>query len=96
MRPGALLVNTARGALVVVEELLAALDAGRPGAAALDVFPDEPRVPAALLGRDDVILTPHAAFSSTASVAEVRRRASEDVVRVLSGAPPLDPWPPRR
>jgi len=89
MRPGSLLVNTGRGALVDVDALAAALDAGRPGSAALDVLPDEPAVPPALAGREDVLITPHVAFSSVESVAEVRRRATEDLVRVLQGAEPL-------
>ena len=93
MRPGSLVVNTGRGQLVDVDALVAALDAGRPGAAALDVVPGEPRVPAALVGRDDVCLTPHVAFSSVTSIAEVRRRATQDVVRVLRGETPLEPYP---
>jgi D-3-phosphoglycerate dehydrogenase len=94
MRPGSLLVNTSRGRLVVLDDLLAALDAGRPGSAALDVLPDEPHIPPELARRDDVILTPHVAFSSGASVLDVRRRAAQDVVRVLAGDAPLHPWPP--
>jgi D-3-phosphoglycerate dehydrogenase len=93
MRPGSLLVNTGRGRLVDVDALVAALDTGRPGAAALDVLPDEPHIPQALSGRDDVLITPHVAFSSIESVAEVRRRATEDLVRVLLGEAPLDPYP---
>jgi D-3-phosphoglycerate dehydrogenase len=93
MRPGSLLVNTGRGRLVDVDALAAALDAGRPGAAALDVLPDEPAIPPALAGREDVLITPHVAFSSVESVAEVRRRATQDLVRVLSGEPPHDPYP---
>lgn len=93
MRPGSLLVNTGRGRLVDVEALVAGLDAGTPGAAALDVLPDEPRVPAALAGRENVLITPHVAFASVESVAEVRRRATEDLVRVLRGEQPLDPYP---
>lgn len=96
MRPGSLLVNTGRGRLLDADALAAALDAGRPGAAALDVLPDEPHVPAGLAGRAEVVLTPHAAFSSVESVAEVRRRATADVVRVLRGEEPLDPYPPRQ
>ena len=93
MRPGSLLVNTGRGRLVDADALVVGLDAGRPGAAALDVLPDEPHVPPALLGRDDVLITPHVAFSSTESVAEVRRRATEDLVRVLAGEVPRDRSP---
>jgi D-3-phosphoglycerate dehydrogenase len=93
MRPGSLLVNTGRGRLVDVDALAMALDAGRPAAAALDVLPDEPHVPPSLAGRDDVLITPHVAFASVESVAEVRRRATEDLVRVLSGEVPLHPYP---
>ncbi len=93
MRPGSLLVNTGRGRLVDVDALAAALDSSRPGAAALDVLPDEPHVPPSLAARDDVLVTPHVAFASVESVAEVRRRAAEDLVRVLRGETPLDPYP---
>lgn len=97
MRPGSLLVNTARGALVDIDALVAGLHAGRPGAAALDVLPHEPEVPTLLRdamegpGGVDVIVTPHVAFSSTASVTELRVRATEDLLRVLRGEPPLHP-----
>jgi D-3-phosphoglycerate dehydrogenase len=88
MRPGALLVNVARGGLVDNEALLAALDDGRLGGAALDVIDGEPTPPAALLAHPKVIATPHVAFSSTASLIELRRRSAEEVVRVLKGEPP--------
>lgn len=97
MRPGSLLVNTARGALVDIDALVAGLHASRPGAAALDVLPHEPEVPTLLRdamegpGGVDVIVTPHVAFSSTASVTELRVRATEDLLRVLRGEPPLHP-----
>jgi D-3-phosphoglycerate dehydrogenase len=88
MRPGSLLVNTSRGGLVDVDALVAALDLGRPGFAALDVLPDEPHVPD-LLRRDDVLITPHVAFSSVQSVRELRQRATEDLIRVVTGQAPL-------
>jgi D-3-phosphoglycerate dehydrogenase len=91
-RPGALLVNTSRGALVEIDALVTALDAGRPGAAALDVMPEEPVVPQALF-RNDIILTPHIAFSSTRSVLDLRRRAVEDLLRVLAGEAPIHSAP---
>jgi D-3-phosphoglycerate dehydrogenase len=87
MRPGALLVNTSRGALIDIPALCAGLDHGTPGAAALDVFPGEPGVPAELRGRADVILTPHIAFSSDESVLELRRRSTEAALRVLAAPP---------
>ena len=99
MRPGSLLVNTSRGALVDTDALVSALRTGTPGAAALDVLPAEPEVPevlrAAMTGPDavDVTITPLVAFSSTASVTELRVRATEDLLRVLRGEPPRDPVP---
>lgn len=63
MRPDSILVNTARSALIDMAALPAALDSGRPGIAALDVYDDEP-LPAgfALSKRDNVVLTPHLGF----------------------------------
>lgn len=95
MRPGALLVNVARGGLVDNEALLAALDSGHLGGAALDVVDGEPTPPPELLAHVRVIATPHVAFSSTASLIELRRRSAEEVVRVLRGEPPQNLCAPR-
>lgn len=57
--PNGQLINVARGSLVDQAELVAALSEKRLGAAALDVFEDEPQVPAELIGKDNVIVTPH-------------------------------------
>jgi D-3-phosphoglycerate dehydrogenase len=65
MRPGALLVNTARGPLVDLEPLVEALCDGRLGGAALDVLPSEP--PGAVPDVPNLILTPHAAWYSAES-----------------------------
>ena len=63
MREDGILVNTARSALIDMAALPAALDAGRPAIAALDVYDDEPLAAGhPLLGRDDVVLTPHLGF----------------------------------
>lgn len=62
MRPGALLVNTARGGLIDEQALIRALRTGRPGAAALDVFATEPVDPAnPLLSMENCITLPHVA-----------------------------------
>jgi len=61
LRPDAVLINTARGAIVDQEALLAALDAGRLWGAGLDVFPHEPQVDPRLLEHPRVIVTPHIA-----------------------------------
>lgn len=89
MKKGAFLVNASRGGLVDTLALTDALQSGRLSGAGLDVLESEPRVPDALLACDQALLTPHVAFSSSASLAELRRRAAEEAVRILSGQKPL-------
>ncbi|MGQ4404128.1 C-terminal binding protein [Streptomyces hayashii] len=88
MNPGGLLVNVSRGPLVDTDAVVKALDGGHLDAAAFDVLESEPHVSAALLDQPGVLITPHVAFSSDASVTELRRRAAEEVVRILAGEPP--------
>ena len=87
MKPDAFVINVSRGAVIDTPALIDALEGGRLAGAALDVLEDEPRVPAGLL-RPNVILTPHIAFSSDASLRDLRNGASEEVVRVLRGERP--------
>jgi D-3-phosphoglycerate dehydrogenase / 2-oxoglutarate reductase len=87
MKSGAFLVNVSRGAVIDTRALVDTLASGKLAGAALDVLEDEPRVPPGLL-RPNVILTPHIAFSSDASLRDLRRKASEEVVRVLRGERP--------
>jgi Fumarylacetoacetate (FAA) hydrolase family/D-isomer specific 2-hydroxyacid dehydrogenase, NAD binding domain len=71
--------------------LPASLHAGHLGGAGLDVIESEPAVPAQLLAHPAVVITPHIAFSSDASLVELRRSAAEEVVRVLRGETPRYP-----
>lgn len=86
MKPGAILINTSRGPLVDTEAVLEGLEAGRLAGAGLDVLESEPPEPhAPLLRRPDVVVTPHAAFYSEESMAELQRKAAEQVVIALAG-----------
>jgi D-3-phosphoglycerate dehydrogenase len=95
MKKGAFLVNTARGPLVDEDALIAALDSGHLGGAALDVVTTEPLAKdSKLLGRDNVILTPHTAFYSVEALDELQTKCATDVARVLSGEQPIYPVKP--
>jgi len=92
MKPSAYLVNTARGPLVDEAALITALDGGRIGGAALDVVATEPlAADSPLLGRDNVILSPHTAFYSVEALDELQTKCATDVARVLSGQEPVYP-----
>ncbi|GAB3227549.1 C-terminal binding protein [Kineococcus gypseus] len=88
LRPGAVLVNTARGGLVDTDALVEALSSGRLGGAALDVTDPEPLPAHSPLRRlPGVLLTPHAAYFSDDSVADLQRLAAEETARALAGEP---------
>jgi D-3-phosphoglycerate dehydrogenase len=91
LRPGAILVNTARGALVDRAGLLAALREGRLAGAGLDVFHEEP-LPAGdpLAALPNVVLTPHNAGMTGEVIEAGLHRAVEHVERFLAGAPVAD------
>jgi D-3-phosphoglycerate dehydrogenase len=85
-----LLINVSRGGLVSNEAVLDALADGRLSGAALDVVEGEPTPPENIVGHANVTATPHVAFLSDTSVIELRSRACEEVVRVLSGKDPVN------
>jgi len=92
MKQGACLINTARGPLVDEDALLAALDSGRLVGAALDVVAVEPLPKQSrLIGRDNVVLTPHTGFYSVEALNELQTKCAADVARVLSGEKPVYP-----
>lgn len=88
MRPGALLVNTARGGLIDEAALASALADGHLGGAALDVRPVEPPgVDDPLVGAPRLLLTPHVAGVTRQSNARASMHVAHEVLRALAGAP---------
>ncbi len=88
MKPTAVLVNTARGAVVDQDALIAALEGGQIAAAGLDVFDPEPLpMDSPLCQMENVILSPHTSGHTKGSMSEVKRRTVEEVVRGLRGEP---------
>jgi glyoxylate reductase len=90
MKPGAILVNTARGGVVDEAALAEALSSGHLGGAGLDVFADEPRVPEALLRLENVVVTPHLGSGTRETRASMSRMVLDDIERVARGGAPLN------
>ena len=91
MKPGAVLINVARGPIVDTAALIAALQARRIAGAALDVFDSQP-LPATspLWGLDNVILTPHMAGITADSMLRMGNTATDEVLRILQGNLPVN------
>lgn len=98
MQPQAVLVNSARGALIDEAALAAALSEGRIGGAALDVFETEP-LPATSPLRGlggNLLLTPHAAWYSDAAIGQLQKFVADDIANHLAGRPLRKPVPGSR
>ena len=91
MPKGGFLINTSRGPIVDQEAVVEALESGHLAGAGLDVYEHEPLEDERLRGHPRVVLTPHSAFYSVEGFEELRRKAAEEVRRLLMGEPPLNP-----
>ena len=88
MKDGAILVNTARGAVVDHDALTDALHSGKLFGAGLDVFPEEPRIPAELLTMDNVVCTPHVGSNTAQTRADMAAACARQILDVLAGKRP--------
>jgi lactate dehydrogenase-like 2-hydroxyacid dehydrogenase len=86
MKPTAYLVNTARGDVVDEPALVAALAAGRIAGAGLDVYADEPQVPAALRALPSVTLLPHIGSATLETRTAMGMLAADNLIAHFSGA----------
>ncbi len=88
MKDGVLIINTARGELIVEKDLRDAVDAGKVGGAAVDVVSKEPiEIDNPLLGCDRIIITPHIAWAPAESRKRLLTAAAENLRSFLDGTP---------
>jgi glyoxylate reductase len=90
-RPGAILVNTCRGGVVDSAALAAALRDGPLAAAGLDVYENEPAVPADLVKLPNTVLVPHVGSATRTTRDAMARLCADNVIAVLSGEAPPTP-----
>jgi glyoxylate reductase len=91
MKRGAILVNTSRGGVVDTTALIQALRSGHLGAAGLDVYENEPHVPAELRELHNTVLLPHVGSATAATRDAMARLCAENVIAVVDGRDPPTP-----
>jgi len=90
MKPGAFLINTARGDVVDEAALVDALEAGEIAGAGLDVFEHEPKVDARLVAMENVVLLPHLGSATSETRIAMGMRVVENIEAFFNGATPRD------
>ena len=91
--PRGIVINVARGSVIDEAALIAALREGKILAAGLDVFAEEPHVPAELLAMDNVVLLPHVGSASEFTRAKMDQLLVDNIRAWAAGKPPLTPVP---
>lgn len=89
MKTGSMVINTARGPIINEADLVIALQEGKIGGAALDVFEFEPQIQHELLSMDNVVLVPHIGTATLSARNEMSRYACENIRRFFNGEEPL-------
>ena len=88
MKPGAFLINSARGDVIDQSALIAALETGTIAGAGMDVFEGEPAVPAQLLSMENVVLFPHLGSASRETRVAMGMRVVENLQAFFNGETP--------
>lgn len=90
MKSGAMLINTARGGIVDHEALAEALRSGKLAGAGLDVYPQEPSIPEALIAMDNVVCTPHVGANTAQTRAAMAEACAAQILDALAGRRPVN------
>ena len=90
MKPGSLLINTARGPVVDYDALADAVARGHIAGAGLDVYPAEPAIPQRLIDEERIVLTPHVGTNTAEVRCEMARACSRNILDVLAGKRPAN------
>ncbi|KAJ6071905.1 hypothetical protein N7499_009919 [Penicillium canescens] len=93
MKPGVVIINTARGAIIDEAAMADALESGHIAAVGLDVYEDEPTINEKLLKQDRALMVPHVGTHTTETLAKMESWAMENVRRAISGESLLSPVP---